>query len=137
MGIKKILKEVQKSNVPDGCCSHCRKPMDGANKTQKYHEQCVWDAKKYGIKAKFKNHTYMYVYLGTGYDSGQGKRSGSMIKGAMSVAQDQWSSPVPVTVENVKRSLNAHAAKINLCNGAWVTAKDALLLAKYLDEQRA
>lgn len=136
MGILQILKEVQKDNVPEGCCSHCKKPMDNANKTQKYHSQCVWDAKKYGVKAKFKNHTYMHVYLGTGYDRGQGKRSGSMVKGAMSVAQDQWSDPVPVTVENVKRSLNAHKYKINLCNGAWVNAKDAMILAKYLDEKR-
>ncbi len=134
MGIKQILKEVQKGNVQDGCCSFCRKPMDNANKTQKYHSQCVYDANKYGIKAKFKNHMYMYIYLGTGYEKGQGKRSGSMVKGAMSVAEDMWSSPVKVTEENVKRSLNAHKQKINLCNGQWVTAKDALILAKYFDE---
>ena len=134
MGIIQLLKEVQKDNVKDGCCFYCRKPMQNSNKTQKYHSQCVYDANKYGIKAKFKNHMYMYIYLGTSYKKGQGKRSGSMVKGAMSVAEDMWSSPVKVTMDNVMQSLGNHGEKINLCNGAWVTAKDALILAKYFDE---
>ncbi len=136
MGIKKILTTIIKHNVPEGFCFECRRPMDNSNKTKKYHSTCVYDNNKYGIKAKFKNHTYMYVYLGTGYSSGQGKRCGSMVLGAMSVAEDLWSPPVPVTIENVNRSLNAHKSKINLCNGAWVSAKDALLLAKYFDNIR-
>ncbi len=136
MGIKKILRDVQKEDIQEGCCFHCGRKMEDSNKSKKYHAECVWDANKYSIKAKFKNHTYMHVYLGTGYSRGQGKRSGSMVRGAMSVAEDMWSSPVPVTIENVKQSLKAHAYKINLCNGAWVKAKDALLLAEYLDEKR-
>lgn len=136
LDIETVIKKAMYENTPKGHCSHCKKLITDKRKKHYCSGNCAYDSNKYGVKAKYRNHKYMYIYLGTGYSRGQGRRSGSMILGAMSVAQDMWSDPVPVTKENVKRSLSMHSQKINLCNSAWLSTSEALLLAEYLNSNK-
>ncbi len=132
--INQVLKKAMADNIPKRHCYYCKKPI--TNKRAKYycHPNCAYDANKYSIKAKYKNHKYMYIYLGQGYDKGQGRRCGGMILGSMSAAQDMWSEPVLLTRENIQKSIWGSCSKINLCNSAWLSEGEAALLADYLSE---
>lgn len=131
--IHEIINKAMRGNIPEGVCYSCKKPIENSNKRQKLHYGgCVIDNKDYGMPVSKRNHKYMFIYLGKGYSRGQGRRYNGMVRGAMSVSEDMWSKPVPVTLKNVKKSLENHE-RINLCNGVWLDAEEAMVYAEHLE----
>jgi hypothetical protein len=113
-------------------CKQCKKDT-GSNRKQYCSESCKWrynsikkDNEKHLPPVKKRNENFFRMVVGSTWDGkGQGRRSGGLIKGAMSAM-------VRVTVEeyaevnshNIKRHLKGIPGYIpngiQLCNGVYI-----------------
>lgn len=133
MTIEEVLKKATKNNIPEGYCFHCKKPISNYRKGKKFcSKNCSRDHLHYKyVPPKFLSHKYMKVYLGKFVEKGQGKRCGYMTLGGMSAPVDVWSEPVPLTIENIQRSIKINP-EVYLCNETTLNYEEALMLADYL-----
>lgn len=135
MNIEEVLAKATKSNISEGYCYQCRKPIGNSRKGRKFcSKSCKQEFYSYrNVKPKYMCHKYMEIYLGRMPERRRGNNP--RIFGAMSEYTHQFSGPVLLIPENISKSLCADMYGISLCNGAILTKEEALLLADYLENE--
>lgn len=134
MKIEEILAKSVINNIPEGWCHHCRKPISNYRKGMKFcSETCRYNHYHFGLtKPKYMNHKYMNIYLGEGVEKGAGRRCCGVVKGSMAAYTSKWSDPVPLTNQNIQKSICNDMYGIFLCNGTRLKKEEAIMLAEYL-----